>query len=339
LTAFLLAAGLGTRLRPLTLHWPKPAIPFLNVPLIEWSWALLQQQNPERLIVNRHYLPEGLNPCLARLGQDVEVHVSDEVAAPLGSGGAIWNAQHLIGADQTLLIANADEVILPLRSGALDRLIQRHEASDALATLLVMRHPLAGTHFGGVWVEPGSFAIEGFGRQKLEGCEPWHYVGVIAVNSRIFNYLPDGESNLLYDAVMRGLHADEHALIHPEALFWRETGDPESFLNASIDTLDLICASENSEAHTTDACAWGREVLRRHSQSYLWQFGESRCLIHESVGDVVRPQILTAIDSGRSLGLQVIGAHVKYDEPVRDLIALPGSHVTKLTSPRSITVP
>ncbi|HRK06197.1 MAG TPA: sugar phosphate nucleotidyltransferase [Pseudobdellovibrionaceae bacterium] len=337
MTAFLLAAGLGTRLRPLTLHWPKPAIQFLNVPLIEWSWSFIQSQRPTRLIVNRHYLPEGLNSCLTRLRQDVEVLTSEEVAAPLGSGGALWNAKALIGSDSTLLIGNADEVILPLQPGAVDRLIKRHHNEDALATLLVMRHPLAGTHFGGVWVEPGSLEIEGFGRTKLDGCEAWHYVGVIAVSSRIFNYLPDGESNLLYDAVMRGLHAGEKALIHSEELFWRETGDPESFFQASADALALICASGEATDSHAFAAAHGREVLRRHSQSYLWQFGSSHSLVHESMVDVVRS--LRQQVSSSELGLQVIGAGVKYEEPVRDVIALPGSSVTKSTSPRSITVP
>lgn len=337
MTAFLLAAGLGTRLRPLTLHWPKPAIPFLNVPLIEWSWSLIQSQSPSRLIVNRHYLPEGLNSCLTRLRQDVEVVTSEEVAAPLGSGGALWNAKALIGSDSTLLIANADEVILPLKPGAVDRLIERHRQEDALATLLVMRHPLAGTHFGGVWVEPGNLEIEGFGKTKLDGCEAWHYVGLIAVSSRIFKYLPDGESNLLYDAVMRGLHAGEKALIHSEDLFWRETGDPESFFQASADTLALICSGDEVTGLQSFAAASGREILRRHSQSYLWQFGASHALVHESVVDTVRSkrQQFSSVD----LGLQVIGARVNYEEPVRDVIALPGSSVTKSTSPRSITVP
>lgn len=339
MTAFLLAAGLGTRLRPLTLHWPKPAIQFLNVPLIEWSWALLKEQNPQRLIVNRHYLPNGLNSCLSRLQDDVEVRVSEEIAAPLGSGGAIWNAKHLMDADQTLLVANADEVILPFRRGAIERLIQRHQENDALATLLVMRHPLAGSHFGGVWVEPGRIDIEGFGRTRLEGCEPWHYVGVIALNSRILNYLPDGESNLLYDAVMRGLHANERALIHVEDLFWRETGDPEAFRNASADTLDLIGGLRISTEWSTDAARWGQEILRRHSQSFLWQFGETHCLVHESLADHVRSRMLQARSLDQGFGFQVIAADVKYEEPVRNIIALPGSRVSSTTRPGSITVP
>jgi len=56
--AFVLAAGLGTRLRPLTDTWPKPAVPFLGTPLLRRTFAVLARAGVERVALNTHHLPE-----------------------------------------------------------------------------------------------------------------------------------------------------------------------------------------------------------------------------------------------------------------------------------------
>jgi len=60
LRAFVLAAGLGTRLRPLTERWPKPAVPFLGAPLLRRTFTVLRRAGVDRVAVNTHHLPEAM---------------------------------------------------------------------------------------------------------------------------------------------------------------------------------------------------------------------------------------------------------------------------------------
>jgi mannose-1-phosphate guanylyltransferase len=230
-------------MRPLTNALAKPAIPFLNVPLLFWSLEFLRELNPDRFVANLHHLPE----TIRRLAPQVEksglaIQFTHEVAAPLGSGGALWFARKELAGSKTLLVANADEVILPTNPETLTRMLERHESTDALATLLTMRHPEAGTTFGGVWTDD-AHAVQGFGKdgsQFKKATQTLHYVGVILLNARIFNYLPEGESNLLYDAVMQAISKGERVHAYCEDLIWHETGNPKDFLIATRAALELM---------------------------------------------------------------------------------------------------
>ncbi len=236
--AMILAAGLGTRLRPLTDRWPKPAIPFLNVPLFFYSYELMREVGLTEVVVNIHHLPEQIVE-LCRI-VDNSVQISNEAAQILGSGGAVWKAREWLEGEENFLLANGDEVILPRQSRCLSRLVERHRETGALATLLVMRHHEVGAKFGGVWCD-GEHRVLGFGKCPPAGdgalgdgvSVGLHYVGVMCLSSRIFRYLPDGESNILYDGVMAGIRNGEKVLAFEEELDWFETGNPTDFLHAS----------------------------------------------------------------------------------------------------------
>jgi mannose-1-phosphate guanylyltransferase len=71
--AMLLAAGLGTRLRPVTDRLPKPAVPFLNVPLLQWSVELLRDAEIAKWTINTHHLHDVLLPLIQRTGQAIKI--------------------------------------------------------------------------------------------------------------------------------------------------------------------------------------------------------------------------------------------------------------------------
>jgi NDP-sugar pyrophosphorylase family protein len=87
-TAFILAAGFGTRLRPLTECVPKPLVPVCGVPLLSWSLALAARHGMDEVIVNGHWLADKLGPWA---GQHEGVHVTLSIEAPdiLGTGGGL----------------------------------------------------------------------------------------------------------------------------------------------------------------------------------------------------------------------------------------------------------
>src|SRR5262245_11230860 len=122
--ALVLAAGLGTRLRPLTLVRAKPAIPLAAEPLIRHIGRWLARQGVTEMVVNLHHLPATLTSVLGE-GKDLGVRIrySWEQPVVLGSAGGPRQALDIIGAD-TFLIVNGDT----LTDVDLSALAQVHEA-------------------------------------------------------------------------------------------------------------------------------------------------------------------------------------------------------------------
>ncbi len=131
----LLAAGLGTRLRPLTDRIPKALIEVGGVPILEQVALRLIAAGADRLIINTHHLGEQIERFVAeREGWGVEVLFSREEDEPLETGGGLLRAAPLFRRDMPFFLHNADILTeLPLRA-----MYEAHGASGALATVAVM---------------------------------------------------------------------------------------------------------------------------------------------------------------------------------------------------------
>ena len=152
--AMLLAAGLGTRLKPVTDVYAKPAVPFLNIPLLYYSIALMESAGARDLVANTHYKPEQIAALTKAIPEfRGQVALSSEVEKPLGSGGGVWAAKKWLEGSGDFLVANADEVIIPSTKTIPAELVDAHKSSHALATIYVMSHKGVGTQFGGVWAD------------------------------------------------------------------------------------------------------------------------------------------------------------------------------------------
>ena len=252
--AMILAAGLGTRLRPITEKFAKPAVPFLNIPLLYYPLFLMEQSEQiNGLVLNTHHLPEQIEKLAARLpdyGFKFGVDFSNEAGLPLGSGGGIWKARKKLEGDGNFLVANGDEVILPHDPLIMKTFIEKHEASGALATILVMKHPLVGSQFGGVWANSEGRVL-GFGKDASKvaaGATGYHYIGILLLNDRIFHYLPEGESNIFYDVVTKAIEEGEKVEVHVGSFTWFETGNPTDFLKATEEALSLLANGKGEDA-------------------------------------------------------------------------------------------
>ncbi len=254
--AFILAAGLGTRLSPYTNILAKPAIPFLNIPLFYYSLALLKAAKSfalEECIINSHYKPEQILK-LAKEYTSVKTTLSFEKEKPLGSGGGLWFARQYLQSEENFFILNGDEVILPNRLSLLDDMLEQHKSSGAMATLLVKRDPRVGSQFGGVWANPLK-EVFGFGKvspSKLSSpaclessLEGLHYVGVMLMNKRAFQYFPEGESNILYDAVMTAHLKGEKIEVFIDDCDWHETGNIKDYLKSTHEVLRAYSQNSN----------------------------------------------------------------------------------------------
>lgn len=235
MNVMLLAAGEGTRLRPYTEILPKPAIPFLTVPLAAHSLSALRGNTINKLVVNTYHLPKKIHELFHTLPHKAQsLHFSDEVGQILGSGGGLGNARkHFIGGGDFVMM-NADEVILPKDPQILKKAFEHHKRTGALATILVMDDSRVGTQFGGVWANSQNKVL-GFGKSAISGAQKgWHFVGVQILSEKVFDYIPlSGESNILYDALVAGIQNGNLVQAFPFECSWFETGNPKDFLEAS----------------------------------------------------------------------------------------------------------
>jgi len=130
------AAGLGTRLKPLTDSIPKALVPIAGKPLLEHVILKLKAAGFDEIIVNIHHFPDQILDFLnANNNFGIRIEVSDERDRLLDTGGGIWKAKQFFDDGQPFLVHNVDI----LSDVDLQKLYQQHLAVDSLATLVVSR--------------------------------------------------------------------------------------------------------------------------------------------------------------------------------------------------------
>jgi mannose-1-phosphate guanylyltransferase/phosphomannomutase len=132
--AVVMAGGEGSRLRPLTLHRPKPLVPVVNKPVMQHIIELLARHGIRDIVVTLHYLAEEIEEYFgngSEFGVNIEYTVED---TPLGTAGSVKKGQHLLG-DDTFLILSGDA----LTDVDLTALVKYHKERRSMATLCLTR--------------------------------------------------------------------------------------------------------------------------------------------------------------------------------------------------------
>jgi mannose-1-phosphate guanylyltransferase len=280
MNVMILAAGEGIRLRPYTLQTPKPAVPFLTVPLACYSLSLLEKIKIDNLVVNTFHLPDQVKELFRRLNIPAKnLCFSDERGQLLGSGGGIHNAESFLEGSGDFLVMNGDEVILPSFPHLLPDMLDFHRWHKGLATLLVMDHPEVGKRFGGAWAKPGQGLrvekISCFSKtQPAPDFKGYHFLGVMIFSERIFSYFKESvvEENILYETLTKAMEQGEDVYAFKSDPCWFETGNPTDFLAATKFCLEALTSETPADA-------------RPYWQEYLTQtirlWSEGRCLIEK----------------------------------------------------------
>ncbi|HJQ37824.1 MAG TPA: sugar phosphate nucleotidyltransferase [Thermoanaerobaculia bacterium] len=230
--AMILAAGFGTRFRPVTYTLPKPLVPLCNRPLIGWAVESLLAAGIRDLIVNVHHLAEAIEGHLrAHYFARAEIAFSFEKEI-LGTGGGVRRVRPLLEHETEFLLVNGDTVQFP----PYDELIEARRDSDSLAAL-TLRHPPANDKFTAVPLDDGF--ITGFGKGTGE---PLMFSGSHVISSRVFRYLPDKDFSGIVDEVYQPLldaKRETIAGVIDDGL-WFDIGTPQRYLTASRALLEHI---------------------------------------------------------------------------------------------------
>ena len=129
--AMVLAAGLGTRLRPLTYEIPKPMVPVLDRPVMEHIVDLLARHGFEEVIANLHYFPDSISE---HFGERLSYHFEDEL---LGTAGGVRACREFFGSEPFLVISGDALTDIDLTA-----LVARHRDTGGIATLSVTTYSL-----------------------------------------------------------------------------------------------------------------------------------------------------------------------------------------------------
>jgi mannose-1-phosphate guanylyltransferase len=184
----LLAAGLGTRLRPLTDLRPKPVVPVANKPLGAFAMEHLARCGVTHIVANTHPQPETVETLLAEACPDgVDLRFSRETTL-LGTGGGLRQAQaHFTDLDGPVIVMNGDTLFAPDLEGAL----AEHQARGAVATMILRRTP-DPERFGAIGVDESGRVRSLLGTPTRDGvCELRMFTGVHILAPEAFAAMPE----------------------------------------------------------------------------------------------------------------------------------------------------
>src|ERR1700761_48211 len=221
-TAMVLAAGLGTRMRPLTLDRPKALVEVAGRALIDHMLDRLHEAGVERAVVNVHWFADRLEAHLEARRGGPEIIISDERRELLETGGGLKKARKLLG-DDPVFVANIDSVWIARRD-ALAELADLWDPERMDAALLLARRE-ASIGFEGA----GDFFLGEDGRLTFRGdaaSAPYAYMGVHITKPQIVDAEPKGPFSLT--RVWRKLAAEGRLYGRCLDGFWMHVGDPVS---------------------------------------------------------------------------------------------------------------
>lgn len=191
-TAMVLAAGFGTRMRPLTDHTPKPLMRVAGKPLLDHVLDRLAEVGVDQAVVNVHYLGEQIIAHTASR-QTPKVVISDERSEVLGTGGGVVKALPLLGSEPFFHL-NADTLWIDSVAPNLQRLADAFD--PARMDVLLLMAPTAGSiGYDGT----GDYTMLTDGRlqrRKEQHVVPFVYAGVAILSPAIFKDAPQGEFSL-----------------------------------------------------------------------------------------------------------------------------------------------
>ncbi len=226
--AMVLAAGLGLRMRPLTLLRAKPVLPVLNRPLLEWTMIRLARAGVKDVVVNLHHLPDTVTAVLGsgrRFG--LRIRYSRE-SAILGTGGGPRAVREVFG-DEPLLLVNGDVLFdLDLR-----RLLAVHGACGARATLALRRNPVPYAYSPVVSDRKGRILAIAGRPAPARGAVSM-FASVHVMDPALLERLPEGASDSVLDLYIPLLAEGAHLQGVASRGAWYDFGRPSLYRDAQL---------------------------------------------------------------------------------------------------------
>lgn len=242
--AMVLAAGLGTRLRPITFDMPKPMVPVLNRPVMEHILRLLAKHDFTETIANLHWFPELIEEHFGD-GSSCGVSLSySKEEALLGTSGGVRNVADFLG-DEFLIISGDALTDLDLTA-----MREFHQSHDGIATLATKR--VTDTSQFGVAITDSEGRISGFQEKPdpSEALSDLANCGIYMFRKEVFDFFPppgtskaategdpEGFADWAMDVFPRLLESDVPFYSHEIDAYWNDIGNLAELRESTVDAL------------------------------------------------------------------------------------------------------
>ena len=232
-----LAAGLGTRMRPLTDDKPKPLINVAGKPLIDYALDRFAEAGVERAIVNVHYLADMMEAHVNK--RDIpEIIISDERELLLETGGGLKKAREHFG-ESPIFCTNTDAILIDDEGREPCRLLSEIWDAERMDALLLLAPIKETSGYDGT----GDFELAPDGRISFRSGDtaPYVFTGLQILNPSLLDGAPDGpfSTKLLWDKALA--EGRIYGAIHEG--FWMHVGDPAGLEAAEARLLeDSVCS-------------------------------------------------------------------------------------------------
>ncbi len=242
-TALILCGGFESRVRPSSFSTPKPLLPIGYQALLEYQIEYLKRYEFDRIILAIGYLQEQIVRYLDEHKLGIRLRYRFE-KQPLDTGGAIKNAEAMIGSD--FLALNGDVIFAGLD---LDKLINAHKKSNATATIVLARSGNAA-RFGAVELDAENRVVSFVEkpRRQLSG-EGWVNAGVYVVRPSVFSKIPKGRRTSLELDVFPKLMREGAIFGYRHEGYWADVGTPEDYLRVQRDLLTGVFRPQEINAN------------------------------------------------------------------------------------------
>ncbi|NLW25283.1 MAG: nucleotidyltransferase family protein, partial [Clostridia bacterium] len=229
--AMIMAAGVGSRLMPLTKTVPKPMVPIVNVPVMEYCVKLLKKHGIYNIIANTHYLPSKITDYFQdgkKFGVNMTYSYEREL---LGTAGGVKNNSWFL--DETFCIVSGDA----LTNIDLTEMYKFHKEKNALATLALK--PVEDVTQYGVVVTDEEQCIKAFQEKpkKEEALSNLVNTGIYIFEPEIFSYIPEGFYDFGKQLFPKLVEMEERIFGFFTDDYWCDVGSLNVYKQANWDVL------------------------------------------------------------------------------------------------------
>lgn len=235
--AMVMAAGVGSRLDPLTQDIPKPLVPVLNMPVMDILLRKLKSSGVEKVIANTHYLADQIqNRYSENSPVDIEFSYLHEIELS-GTAGGVKKCESFFNDVEDFLVVSADG----LHDANLEKIVRSHKESGCIATMAISAVEHEEVSKYGVVVPSASHKVAEFQEKPPvdEAKSDFINTGIYVFNKRIFDFIPSGEKYDFAKNVFPSLlQAGEEINTYRIYSYWSDIGTVEQYIQSNKDALN-----------------------------------------------------------------------------------------------------
>lgn len=234
--AMIMAAGVGSRLEPLTQDIPKPLVPVLNKPVMDILLEKLKDFGVESVIANTHYLAEQIQHRYTHNSPvNINFHYLHEETLS-GTAGGVKKCEYFFKDVDDFLVVSADG----LHDADLNRIVKSHYDSGCIATMAIVEIDKDEVSKYGVVVPSEIYQVSEFQEKPPIEKAKSNYIntGIYVFNKRIFDYIPAGQKyDFAKDVFPTLLASGEKINVYRIYAYWSDIGSIDQYIRSNQDAL------------------------------------------------------------------------------------------------------